>query len=555
MAIYDFFLSRNNGPTINDYVGNAGRLFYDDATGEIRISNGSTPGGTPIPITLASQTVAGAVKLGPGFTVNGTGTLTLNAGPSFFLDETDTFRLRPGSSTLLGGIKAGPGIVIDLDGTLFIDSEGLEFTFGDFTALIGTYPNETGYAILGSIKADEDIVIASNGSGAIKVVGEFAVYATDGDLNDILAEEPFFRVLTDGKIRSLVPVIAEETAAFEIIGNNTGATVAPDQQGVVLHVTGNPNLVSRNYFDGVNSYALIVGRRYNGNSEAPTRVLNNELFFRIAGQAATNGGFETFGPAQIDWVATEDQGPNNQGGELRIRATPNGSSALGGIVQVAAFNATTGVTAIKFNGPLTGNVTGNVSGNAGTVTNGVYTTDTATVTNTMLAGSIANNKLSNSTVTVNGTSIALGASGTVTAAAGTLTGTTLASTVVTSSLTSVGTLTNLTVTNTIVGSINGNASTATTATNLAAATGILAGSITVDPASVTGGVSSTQTFTLTGLTTNHKVVITSGTAFNSGLIIQSAWASAVNTISIEFRNTTNQLINANATVIQYFAWV
>jgi hypothetical protein len=116
---------------------------------------------------------------------------------------------------------------------------------------------------------------------------------------------------------------------------------------------------------------------------------------------------------------------------------------------------------------LTGAVTGTVSGNAGTVTNGVYTngsyanpawitslagskvtnavltTDTGTVTNTMLAGSIANAKLTNSSVTVNGTSIALGASATVTAAAGTLTGTTLNATVVTSSLTSVGTLTNL----------------------------------------------------------------------------------------------------------------
>ena len=101
---------------------------------------------------------------------------------------------------------------------------------------------------------------------------------------------------------------------------------------------------------------------------------------------------------------------------------------------------------------LTGAVTGSVSGNAGSVTNGVYTTDTATVTNTMLAGSIANNKLAgsitndklvNSSVTVNGTAIALGASGTVTAAAGTLTGNTLASGVTASSLTSVGTLTNL----------------------------------------------------------------------------------------------------------------
>ena len=49
------------------------------------------------------------------------------------------------------------------------------------------------------------------------------------------------------------------------------------------------------------------------------------------------------------------------------------------------------------------------------------------------------------------------------AAAGDLTGATLASGVTASSLTSVGTLASLTVTATIVGSVNGNAATATTA--------------------------------------------------------------------------------------------
>jgi hypothetical protein len=165
-------------------------------------------------------------------------------------------------------------------------------------------------------------------------------------------------------------------------------------------------------------------------------------------------------------------------------------------------------------GNVTGNVTGNLTGNADTVTNGVYTnnsyadpvwitslagtkitnavltTDSGTVTNTMLAGSIANNKLSNSSITIGTTSFALGASSTslsgltavsstsftgaltgnastattlqtarningvsfngssditVTASAATLTSTSLNSTVVSSSLTSVGTLTNLTV--------------------------------------------------------------------------------------------------------------
>lgn len=61
---------------------------------------------------------------------------------------------------------------------------------------------------------------------------------------------------------------------------------------------------------------------------------------------------------------------------------------------------------------FTGDVTGNVSGNAGTVTNGVYTTDTGTVTNAMLAGAITNAKLVNSSVTVGSTAVALGGSAT-----------------------------------------------------------------------------------------------------------------------------------------------
>jgi hypothetical protein len=45
----------------------------------------------------------------------------------------------------------------------------------------------------------------------------------------------------------------------------------------------------------------------------------------------------------------------------------------------------TGAIAGTFTGNVTGNVTGTVSGNAGSVTNGVYTTDTGSVTSTMIA--------------------------------------------------------------------------------------------------------------------------------------------------------------------------
>jgi hypothetical protein len=47
MAIQEFFTSRNNGvPTGNTFVGQEGRLWYDPLTNTIRVSDGSTPGGT-----------------------------------------------------------------------------------------------------------------------------------------------------------------------------------------------------------------------------------------------------------------------------------------------------------------------------------------------------------------------------------------------------------------------------------------------------------------------------------------------------------------------------
>jgi hypothetical protein len=79
----------------------------------------------------------------------------------------------------------------------------------------------------------------------------------------------------------------------------------------------------------------------------------------------------------------------------------------------------TGAIAGTFTGNLTGNVTGTVSGNAGTVTNGVYTTDTGTVTSTMIAnGTIVDADINSSaaiTATkISGTAVTQADTGTVT---------------------------------------------------------------------------------------------------------------------------------------------
>lgn len=416
MAVYDFFLSRNASPVITaeNYIGHLGRLFYDDTTGELRISDGVTPGGLPIPITLASTTTAGSVKL-------------------------------------------GPGVVLNTEGQIIIDSTGLDFSFGDFESLVGTYPAEhpqegEDFAILKTRNDDQDAVFASNGIGTIKVVGEFEIYKPDNGINGALSERSVFKVRTDGQVRILVPNPDPFEGAMEIIGSDTGGSLPPAVEGVMLKVTGNIDSIASIYVDAIGGNSAFVGRRYNGTAEEPTSVLNGETITRLAAAGYAADGFPFFGPGSIDIDAIEDFTNAGTGVEIKFR-----TAALGQTVRetVARINNQEGVAAIKFTGPL-----------------------------------------------------------------------------------------------------EGNADTSTTATNLAAASNILTGILSVDPVLVPRTSAAVQTFTLTGLTTDHKIVVTPGTALDYGIVIAAAWVSAADTLSIEFHNYTgNKDINLPATDLQYFAWV
>jgi hypothetical protein len=64
----------------------------------------------------------------------------------------------------------------------------------------------------------------------------------------------------------------------------------------------------------------------------------------------------------------------------------------------------------------------------------------------------------------------------------------------------------------------------------------------------------TLTATITGLTTNHKIVITPQSVMpDNGAFFGAAYASASNTVSIQFANA-NGAVNATFT-IAYFAWI
>jgi hypothetical protein len=400
MAIYDFFLSRNGAAsTPANYVGHAGRLFYESTTGEIRISDGATAGGLPIAITLATSTMAGGIKLGPGVTTNA-------------------------------------------QGQIIIDSAGLDFNFGDLEAITGFYTDSTAYALMQTAHVNEDMVLASNGTGDIKIVGQFDVFKTDGTVTGSLeGAPPIFRVKSDGQVQMLVPGADSTEGAVNIVGGLDGVFQAPVNTGVMLHITGiagTPGVPSRVYNDAQNAFAAFVSRRYNNTAASPTAVLANEEIMRLSGTAHNGTIIPGTANQRIVYVARGNQTLTNQGGAIELWATPLNSitvakvatvdstgitlesgkvltgnvtgdvSGTAGSVAAANITGTTlasnvvtsSLTTVGTltNLSVTNTITGSVSGNAGTVTNGVYTTDTATVTNTMLAGSIANNKLSNSTI-------------------------------------------------------------------------------------------------------------------------------------------------------------
>ena len=86
-------------------------------------------------------------------------------------------------------------------------------------------------------------------------------------------------------------------------------------------------------------------------------------------------------------------------------------------------------------------------------------------------------------------------------------------------------------------------------------TSILAGRLTVNPASVGKTAVATQTFTITGLTTGHHITITCGTALTYGIFITAAWVSAADTVSVQFMNISGSNIDLGNIDLDYIAWV
>ena len=511
MTTQKFFTSRvHTSSTV--FVGDKGRMFYDEVTGFLRLSDGRTPGGSLIyfPISVATSNTIGGVR------PDGT-TIVINTTTGV-ITAPYTYTLPTATSSTIGGVRLGPGVTTNGSNQIIIDSTGLDFSFGDIASTTGVYSDESNYAVLSSINLNEDLVLASNGIGGIHIVGEFRINKTNTSTTHALEATPVFEVKADGQVKMLVPVIDSATGAVAIVGSTTGEFISPVNTGVMLHVTGNysvPAVPSRIYNDSQNTFAAFVARRFNGTVASPTAVLADEEIMRISGTSHNGTTIPGTGQARIVYKALGNQTLTNQGGYIELWATPLNSTT---IAKIATINNTDGITATKFTGPLTGDVTGTAttatyaqSFNTGTLVSNAVNAQVATTTTNFNTGTLVANAVNARVAT--------------------------------------------TTTNFNTGTLVANAVNATTATNLTAATSLSAGKLSAATGSVPKNSLATVTYTITGLTTAHKIIISPGTTMpDRQFNVVAAWVSAADTLSIQYANNTGGAISVTLD-IYYFAFI
>jgi hypothetical protein len=402
--IQNLYTSRDNNAQGNTFVGQEGRLWWNPDTNAFYVNTANTAGGTPVTIASGSNLTLN------NFTAN-SGTINTNL--------IVTGNISPAGANKIGGIFPGPGVVIGTNGQLTIDSANLPVSFGNFFA------NNN---ILSIVNTDENMILATDGSAEIQLVGNVGFYKTDG-LPPNTANR-YAQFTEDGQVSFLVPT-ADVQGAMQIIGSTSGNSIPPGITGAMLQITGQLDIPCRIYYDGNSDYVSWVARRYNGNVANPTQVLVNEDVLRINSTAATDAGMGNVAMAQMRMTALENQTTTAQGSSITFTVTPVGSPA-NARVDVANITVANGVAATKFTTAGTVSATGNITGG------NVLTGGTVSATGNITGGNVLTGGLISATGNITGGNVsATNYTGKVTHSirnAGVVTGTTLTLNVTTDDL-------------------------------------------------------------------------------------------------------------------------
>ena len=127
---------------------------------------------------------------------------------------------------------------------------------------------------------------------------------------------------------TVVDATVSSRSSVTLTGDSAGNILLPQNNGVMMHITGQTATPARLYVDGQGSgnYAAFVGRRYNGNVSAPTAISSGDIVARFGAtpyhaNTSVNSGWPTITTTRIDMLADENQTSSNIGSRLEFYTT------------------------------------------------------------------------------------------------------------------------------------------------------------------------------------------------------------------------------------------
>jgi hypothetical protein len=354
--------------------------------------------------SFTTITASGDVTVSGNLEVSGT-TTTVNSENLTIEDP-----LLELSSNNSGGADVDAGLLVNRgsagNNAAFYWNEG-----DDKFKAVTTTSNATATSITDSATA----TIVANIEGALTGNADTVtngVYTTDTATvtNAMLAGS-----IANGKLSNSAVTIGSTSLSLGATATTIAGLTSVTSTGFTGALTGNADTVTNGVY--TTDTATVTNAMLAG-SIANSKLTNDSVSF--GGVSLDLGGSDAspafdlsdatnYPTSSLTGTITNDQLAGSiANGKLSNSAVTIGSTSVSLGATATTIAGLTSVTSTGFTGALTGN--------ADTVTNGVYTTDTATVTNAMLAGSIANAKLTNSSITVSdgSTSTATSLGGTIT---------------------------------------------------------------------------------------------------------------------------------------------
>ena len=364
MAIQQLFTSRVRAGNISSYIGEKGRMFYNEVDGELRLSDGQTPGGTPISIVANVITAGSLLPSADNLYSLGTEYLRWShihldsaAASIYFsantlgLDSAGSLSYNSGTGNIaVGNIKFNNGATQSVAYTPGSISSNIVPTT-DNTVSLGNANHRfanlfLGYSglFLADTSTNQNINITAN-AGTLYLngvqnlaIGNLTIIDTTltsrtpnldisiGDTNDT----GFFYVKRKAQFDNTTWAATEAMVSVNGSGTNDPDTVFPD---TLIQSTSRPNknsrIVQRSYgstgnVGGDNAYSVWASYVARGNVSNPSAIKANDILSRIS----SNGyGTSTWGSGgtRIESVALENFTDSAKGSKINFWTTPAGS--------------------------------------------------------------------------------------------------------------------------------------------------------------------------------------------------------------------------------------